>query len=161
MGRQMLSNLRDGLENETYVKLLENKAIATPEFIEVTKADLVGHYDFEVFDGTLPSERMYTAQALEELLAGLLKNPQAAVMLGIDPKKLLMESLTLRNVRNPERFQLDLGAYGQPTVGAPTAVGPGGPVEGIQPAIPESVLPLPTLGALPGGVGVDGQSVSR
>ena len=160
LGRQMLSNLRDGLDEKTYVKALQSKAQATPEFIKVNKEDLAGHYDFEVFDGTLPSDRYHIAQAIDELLQGLLGNPQAAVYLGMDPKKLLMESLQLRGVRNPERFTLDqqpnpnvIEPNGQP------AGQPGGPAEGSAGAIPESVLSLLASATGAGGSGGNGGGI--
>jgi hypothetical protein len=157
VGRQMLSNLRDGLDEETYVRLLESKAQATPEFIKVNKEDLVGHYDFEVFDGTLPSDRYHIAEAIDELLQALLSNPQAAMYLGMDPKKLLMESLQLRGVRNPERFALQQEPNAniiEPGTGAAVAGRPGAGAEGAAGAIPESLLPL--LAGATGGGGNNG-----
>jgi len=161
LGRQMLSNLRDGLDEETYVKLLGAKAQTTPKFIKVNKDALVGHYDFEVFDGTLPSDRYHIAGAIDELLQALMANPQAAVYLGMDPKKLLMESLQLRGVRNPERFTLQ--QQENPNVIEPNATGnagePGGPVAGSAGAIPESLLPLLAGATGGGGSSGNGQSV--
>src|SRR2546421_2954009 len=108
MARQMLSNLQDGLDEEQFVKLVGlQQSMEGERFIGVTKQDLVGKYEFEVFDGTLPSERSNTAQALEEVLTMLLQNPNAAVLFGLDPKKLLREIMILRGIKNPERFALD------------------------------------------------------
>lgn len=167
MGRQMLSNLRDGLDAKTYVQITGMKGQSTPEFIQVSKQDLVGHYDFEVFDGTLPSERYLTAQALEELVTELLGNPQLAVMLGFDVKKMILEILELRGVRNPERFQLSsqdqqmqqmqqqaqLNGQPNPTNGSGQAPagGNGTPPSGSPGTLPESLLPI--LAGSPGGRG--------
>lgn len=106
LGRKMISNLRDGLDQETYVRVIGDTAdVATfTEFKKVSKGDLVGDYDFEVFDGTLPSERGAIAQGLQELLVALLTNPQAIILLGFDPQLIAREVLELRNVRHPERF---------------------------------------------------------
>ena len=153
LGRQMLSNLRDGLDEETYVKVMNSKAQITPEFIKVTKENLIGHYDFEVFDGTLPSDRFHIAQALDELLQALMFNPQAAMYMGLDPKKLLMESLQLRGVRNPERFALQQEPNPnviQPNNNPGVAGESGGTTAGTPGAIPESLLPL-FAGATGGG----------
>jgi hypothetical protein len=108
MGRQMLSNLRDGLDEETMVKVVgvNNALKGGEEFQPVTKADLVGSYDFDVFDGTLPSEKGASADVLQGMLEAFFKNPEAAIALGIDPKAVLMELLELRGIRNPERFML-------------------------------------------------------
>ena len=169
LARQMLSNLRDGLDEETYVRVAGMKGQATPEFIKVSKKDLVGHYDFEVFDGTLPSDRYHNAQALEQLVAGL--DPQTAMFLGFDLKKLIMEALQLRGIRNPERFELQPnaaqaqnpniiapGVAGAPTgagqPGSPVpALGPGGPSSGLPGTLPESLLSLAPSAVGTGGNG--------
>lgn len=168
MGRQMLSNLRDGLDMETYVRVMGMKAQSTPEFIKVDKATLQGHYDFEVFDGTLPSERHYTAQALEELVTAFLQNPQSASMFGLDPRKLLYEVLQLRGVHNPERFELPP----QPNVpieqNSGAGVLPGEPVTnpfaggqppGVGGAVQQPLLPLPAGAAGGGGASSRGAGV--
>ena len=144
MARQMLSNLREGLESETFVRLLGTKA--DPSFIQVSKRDLIGRYDFEVFNGSLPSERHYTAQVLSELFQTLMRSPDAAMFFGVDPKKLLFEILRLRGVKNPEQY-----ATGTPT----TTTGPAGPTPGVQGTVEQPILsPLARL-AVQGGAGGD------
>lgn len=109
LARKMLSNLRDGLDEETYVRVMGE--LANPvdyyRFTKVSKADLVGEYDFEVFDGTLPSERQVKADAIQEVLLAYLQNPEGILSLGYDPQKLAEEWLELRGIRNPKRFKLD------------------------------------------------------
>lgn len=109
MGRKMLSNLRDGLDYETYVKVLGLEADPNNfvQFSKVSKKDLVGDYDFAVFDGTLPSERRDQAETLQELVLALFTSPQAIAVLGYDPRKLVDEILELKGIRNPVRFKLD------------------------------------------------------
>jgi hypothetical protein len=120
MARKMLCNLRDGLDDETMVKVVGMDVAAEgAEFITANKGSLVGEYDFEVFDGTLPSEKVAIAQVLENYLLGLLKSPDAAIALGIDPKAMMLESMELRGIRNPRRFFLQAApapaaAPGQP-----------------------------------------------
>ena len=116
MGKKMLSNLRQGLDVPTLIKEIGPSAMmplpvpglaqGAMSFKQVTKADLVGNYDFLIFDGTLPSQRGQTAMALQELLMGMLKEPQMIPVLGLDPKLILYEVLDLRDVRNVQRFQL-------------------------------------------------------
>jgi hypothetical protein len=107
LARKMLSNLRDGLEVEQVVRLVGlDQASRGATFKKASRDQLVGEYDFEFFDGTLPSERSVTATFLEEVLKTLLGNPTAAIALQIDPKELLRESFQLRGIRNPERFML-------------------------------------------------------
>lgn len=108
LARQMLSNLRDGLDEQTMVRLvgIDPTIESGPNFMKADKADLVGNYDFEIFDGTLPSEKAFTAQALQDVLSALMSKPEVAIALSIDPKAILKEMLELRGVRNPERFNL-------------------------------------------------------
>lgn len=109
LGRKMLSNLRDGLDVETFIKVLGEEADPNNyvTFAKVNKDDLIGDYDFEVFDGTLPSERRDQAETLQEMLLALFQSPQALAILGYDPRKLADEILELKGIRNPVRFKLD------------------------------------------------------
>lgn len=176
MAKQMLSNLRDGLDEPTYVRIMGMKGQSTPEFIQVSKEDLVGHYGFEVFDGTLPSERYISAQALEEFLMPMLQNPQVAMLLGLDLKKMVFEILMLRGIKNPERFLMDPALQqqqmqlaqqqaatqngqpnaapainGQPADGAPTPAGVGDTLAGVPGTLPQSLLSALTQSPSRGG----------
>jgi hypothetical protein len=123
MGRKMLSNLRDGLDEQTMVKLVGIDDTVNGGFVGVSKSDLVGSYDFEVFDGTLPSEKGVKADIFAQIVQEFIKAPEQSLAIGIDPKACFIELLELRGVKNPERFMLQApppGAVpGQP--GAPAA----------------------------------------
>jgi len=117
LGRDLLSNLRDGLDVEQLVRVIGLQAVqpTSPysvnqrdmaQFLPVSKKDLVGNYDFEALDGTLPSEKGVTSAMLQELLVGILTNPQAAAILGLDARALMTEIAELNDIRNPERFFL-------------------------------------------------------
>ena len=80
---------------------------------KVNKENLIGNYDFLVFDGTLPSARGATAQVLQELLVQLIQNPELALMFQFNPTILLNEVLELRGIRNPDRFRLTPDAANQ------------------------------------------------
>src|SRR5216117_180914 len=139
LARQMLSNLQDGLDEEQFVKILGlEEAMVGERFIGVTKGDLVGSYEFNAFDGTLPSERSNTAQALEEVLTMLLQHPHAAVLFGLDPQKILREIMILRGIKNPERFALDNTTISNIL----TAIRGGANVTGSESSSGESILPL-------------------
>jgi hypothetical protein len=109
MARQMLSNHKQGLDAATFVKVMGELAdpMGYQQFVEVTRDDLIGNYDFEVFDGTTQSERGVQAQALQDFLTEYLRNPQLVPILGYDPQKLVEEWLELRGIRSPKRFLLD------------------------------------------------------
>ena len=109
MARKMVSNHKQGLDEATYVQVVGDLAdpLVYQQFKLVSREDLGGSYDFEVFEGTLPSDRSTQAQAIQEFLVALLSNPETMLMLGYDPKKLTEEWLELRGIRNPKRFELD------------------------------------------------------
>jgi hypothetical protein len=80
----------------------------------------------EFFDGTAPSEKGYIAQSMQDLLLGLLENPQAAMMLSQEPfRSLVVEIADLRGIRSPERFL---------------------PPPQIQPPPPENITPINNAG---------------
>lgn len=110
LGRQMLSNLRDGLSTDTFVRMFGQAA--TPDeyvqFKKVSRADLVGDYDFTIFDSTLPSEKSFQADVLKEFLIALLGNPEAISLLGLDPKLMAYEIMRNKGIRYPERFAIVL-----------------------------------------------------
>ena len=119
LGKKLISNLRQGLDEEQLVRVVGLQRFlmnSQPDqltgispvqsFIKVSKQQLVGNYDFLVFDATAPSQRAATAMALQELLVALSKDPRLILVFQKDPKLLLDEILELRNIRNPERFNL-------------------------------------------------------
>lgn len=165
LAKQMLSNLREGLDVDTYVRVIGDNADPTQyiSFKKVNRQDLVGDYDFQVFDGTLPTERLAQAAALKELLVALMSNPEAIPMLGYDPKALLREVLELEGIKHPERFMLSMesmmqlammsgaanGQQGTPgAAGGEGATGAASPVGG-----PVGASVLPFLGGQGGTAG--------
>jgi hypothetical protein len=138
MGRKMLSNLRQGLDEETMVKVMGlTDAIEGAQFMKAAKGDLNGEYDFQIFDGTTPSEKSVIAQTIEQYLLALMRSPEAALALQIDPRAMFMEALELRGVRNPRRFTLKSPPPGmvQPP-GAPPTAGGGQPPGASASAVP-------------------------
>lgn len=111
LGEMLLSNLRNGVDEETYVRVIGPEVLTDLQayngFIMADKSKLAGNYDFEIFDGTLPSEKDYLADTLLEWLQALIANPESIPMLGWDPQKLSYEVAVLKGVRNPEQFMLD------------------------------------------------------
>lgn len=129
MGRKMLSNLRQGLDEPTLVKVYgtintaQNVQSANALFQQVppqpqpgqppqaqmrpvTKADIVGSYDFDFFNGTLPSQRAATANILMEYLQTAMKDPRVTMVTQLDPQLMLYEALELLGIHNVKRFQL-------------------------------------------------------
>lgn len=121
LGKKLVANHRQGLDEEQLVKVIGLQRYllnaqpdpSTPylpspvqSFLPVDKSQLVGSYDFLTFEGTLPSQRMAIAAALQAAGDVLIKNPMSIFALGKDPKLLFEEWLELQGVRNAERFNL-------------------------------------------------------
>lgn len=118
LGRKMLANVREGLDEPQLVRIVGQDKVATnplglQEFMNVTKEDLVGNYDFSVLDGTLPSQRRETADSLQELLTVMMSSPEAAFIFQYDPQQLISEILELRGIKNADRFKLTPEKAGQ------------------------------------------------
>ena len=126
MLRKMLSNIRQGLDEPTLVRIygqintqqeragvqqLLPGAMIQPgpqaaQMQKVTKEQLVGNYDLAVFNGTLPSTRQQNARTLMEWLQTALKDPRVVLATGLDPQLVMFEVFELLGVRNVQRFRL-------------------------------------------------------
>jgi len=112
LGDKMLGNCRDGMTLPQLVKVLgvsnvQNNQLGVQQFILADKSQLVGNFDFLIFDGTLPSMKGAMAQQLQELLTVMMGNPETAFVFQLNPTALLMEMLHLRGIRNVDQFRLD------------------------------------------------------
>ncbi len=109
MGQMMLTNHRQEID-ETRFKIIVGEADFTPDIFAMFKADpatLVQSNDVFMFDGSLPSDKGYLAQSIQELLGIILQAPGAAVQFNLDPKKMIDEIYDLRGVGSLTRFQFD------------------------------------------------------
>ena len=103
LGEKMLSNLVDNIAIESFQRAVGKDADQSR--LDAFKQEGVPGFTFEFFDGTAPSEKGYIAQSMQDLLLGLLQNPQTAMMLGQEPfRSLVVEIADLRGIRSPERF---------------------------------------------------------
>lgn len=145
MYNKLISNLRDGLDAETYVKVRGVNA-NVDEFtgFKVTREQLIGEYDFVVFDGTLPSDKVYMAQQIGDLLQTMMSSPEAVSMFGYDPRKLLDRMFELRGLKNLQSLKLDQNELN----GAPTQTTTGGAPAGVAPTQGTQLIPGP--GIMPG-----------
>jgi hypothetical protein len=115
LGKKLALNLRDGLDPIQFQKIVGEKSkevMLFPQF-KSTPAQLIGGVDFFVFDGTLPTEKGFLAQSLQELLIAIMSNPQIAVQFDINPKTLMEEINSLRGVYNLDRFSLSADPQAQ------------------------------------------------
>jgi hypothetical protein len=105
-GQKMLCNLQAGLSIEEFRKIVGDDA-DDARFAAFNKREqgILNAYDFNLFDGTSPTEKGYIAQSMQELLLGMWENPMAMQMLQYPPfRALLTEICNLRGVKHPERF---------------------------------------------------------
>lgn len=135
MGQKLLRNYHF-LELDEFQRIVGKEADQTR--LDAMKAAIGEGIQLEFFDGTAPSEKGYIAQSMQELLLGVLENPQAAAMVTQEPfRSLLVEICDLRGIRSPERFL----PPPQPTnvmsmLNAPTKPQlPAGPVAGGGPVV--------------------------
>lgn len=148
-GRQLLSNLQNGLTMDTYIRTFgmdmdpdsSTGVGGFEQFIKVNNDSIRGELDFELFDGTLPSEKAYIADVIQESLTTLAANPIIAPAVGLDVRELFFEMLELKGMRHPQRFavppQMDLLLNQQNglTGNAGTASTPGGGSQSVQPSV--------------------------
>lgn len=150
MGRQLIANNRQEMDAETFLRIVGTKpsAMVNPETLMpftaeelfvLFKADpvtIATAEDFLVHDGSLPSEKAFLAQSLQEILTAILANPLVAQVYGLDPRALMNEIYTLRGVTNISMFQLPAPTGAQnvvPIGGAPQGA-PVGPASGAPPS---------------------------
>jgi hypothetical protein len=108
LGRKLLLNHRAFIDEEEFAKVVgENVMMEQPELFPAFALpieQLVGSEDLFSFDGTLPSEKGFLAQSLQELLGIVMQDPQVAQMFDINPKGILEEIMTLRGITDLSRF---------------------------------------------------------
>lgn len=139
LGRKMLINSRQGVSEETFVKVLGESARPRHQlFSPSDPLSLIGVEDHFVFDSTIQSEKGFIAQSLQELVGAVLSNPIVMQVLPIDIGKLMEEILQLRGVDNIERFrtqpQIPQNGIANALQG-PNELGPGGSPQGT-PTLP-------------------------
>jgi hypothetical protein len=102
LGQKLMQNYQN-LEIDEFRRIVGEDA--TEDRLQAMKDAIGSGMELEFFDGTAPSEKGYIAQSMQELLLGLLENPQAAMMVTQEPfRSLVVEIADLRGIRSPERF---------------------------------------------------------
>jgi hypothetical protein len=86
-------------------------------YINVSRDDISGNYEFEVFDGMSSSDREGRAFAMQELIGLLTQAPGLLAQTGYNIDSLIRETLLLRGIRNPERFKAPTSAKDLPPEG--------------------------------------------
>lgn len=149
LGKQMITNNRQEMDFETFERIMGKRTwptnpdtqtvdpltgqvrgvpYTTEEIFTMFKStpqDLAMSEDFFVFDGTLPSEKAFLAQSLQEIFMTLMTNPAITQVLGFGPdqiRELFNQIYILRGV-TPARLPAPTSAPAPsavpPTAGAP------------------------------------------
>ena len=116
LGQKLLTNLRQGISESTWMRVIGKppqdpmqQALYSERYalFKGTPEELVGGDDFFLFDATLPSEKGFIAQSLQEMVSAAMANPETMMFLQ-DPNnpigKLFKEIMELRGVTNFARF---------------------------------------------------------
>lgn len=83
LGKMLIANNRQEMDFETFQRILGERG--TEELFVLFKSDPISiatTEDFFVFDGTIPSEKAFLAQSLQEILMTIMSNPEVAMVLG-------------------------------------------------------------------------------
>lgn len=123
LGKQLLANNRAEISRETFNRLLGSAA--TDELFALFKADAVtiaGAEDFFTFDGTLPSEKAFLAQSLQEIFMTMMQNPQVAAVMGFGPEELKQIFEDIYSLRGVTQARLPVRKIAQPQTSDPSAL---------------------------------------
>jgi len=105
---RLLKNHRQSATPESLMTILGEPM--TTEIFESFKGDaqtIARAYDFVSYDGTLPTDKLFMAQSLQELLGLLISNPMASAAFNMDPNKVQKEIMTLRGMGTGTQFGFD------------------------------------------------------
>lgn len=106
MGQRWLARFRQGLSEEFFALYCgEAKKSYYPTFHQ-DSLTIARAQDFWVFDGVLPSEKAYTAKALQEIFSLLISSPTASMTFNLSPEKVLRAIAELRGLGRLTNFSL-------------------------------------------------------
>lgn len=146
LGKQFIANNRQDMDLETFQSIVGDTPCGelinpqtgmpwqTEEVFALFQGDpqtIATDEHFFVYDGTLPSEKSYLAQSLQEIFMEMLQNPAIAQVMGYGPaqfRQLFEDIYTLRGVTN-SRLPTPMTPTPPPQPGAL----PGQPPNGLPP----------------------------
>lgn len=153
LGRQLIANNRQEMDFETFARIVgpqDDPAKPNLQLLfQLFQADpitVATAEDFFVFDGSLPSEKAFLSQSLQEIFMAIVSNPEIAQIMGYGPEQLralLEEIYELRGVTPPYLPPAAPPPQQQPVAGAPQ---PGAP--NVTPMPPQG-LPSPLAAPTP------------
>ena len=114
-GQQMLANSRQGMDEELWIRVIgeapQDEGDAR-EYVERyqrflgTPEAIAGMDDFMTYDATLPSEKGFIAQSMQDLLGIAMSNPETSFALNLNTGKMAEEIARLRGLENVEKWRM-------------------------------------------------------
>lgn len=95
---RLLLNHRQSISPEEFAIVCGEENMQYFEAFKAPLELLVRSYDYTAYDGTLPSDKIFLAQSLQEIFSLLISNPVASTMFNIDPNKVLKDIGTLKGI---------------------------------------------------------------
>jgi len=114
-GKQMLANLRQGMDEKLWMKVIgmppedPKDQMAYQKRYQTFKGDpetVAGMDDYMVYDSTMPSEKGFMAQSLQELVGIAMSNPETAFALNLNTTRMIEEIARLRGIDNIEQWRM-------------------------------------------------------
>jgi hypothetical protein len=125
LGKAMLANSSELLEEEKIIKIRGVEEEMTPAYIKeamasgqasrfqdiiffkLSKDTIRGNYDFKFVNPGSPAQKSVLGAVLNDVFTALIANPQGAIASNIDPGKVLRQLLKLNGVNNLNQFSFD------------------------------------------------------
>ena len=111
-GSNMLTNLRQGLVVEDLIRIggseyQKEDKMHVLEAFTATPEELVRNVDLFVYEGTMSSEKAYTAQALKELFETMITlGPTGMLEMGLSPNLILRKIYELLGIADLDQFNV-------------------------------------------------------
>lgn len=139
LGKQLIVNNRQDMELADFINVIGEREwplnpktqqlFTTEEVYALFKSDplsLAKSEHFFVFDATLPSEKSFLAQSLQEILMVMFQNPEISVVLGYGPEQIkelfnqiyLLRGVTPARLPAPQPMMPQPGIVAMPPAGA-------------------------------------------
>lgn len=135
MCEQMISNIQQFMPDEMWVEVAGTDGLL--QSTAMTPNDLVGSYNYQISDGTLPFDKQALVEVWKELLMGVAQDPELRQAYSID--RIFEHTAEMGGAKNVSSFRRQ-----QPQMQAGAAANPGGDpnMQPLGPAMPTAPLAL-------------------
>lgn len=139
---QMISNIQQFMPDKMWVQMTGDDGV--PRSTELTPEMIVGSYNYQISDGSLPYDKQALLEAWQEIMFGIAKDPELRAAYSL-PEIFRYVALLggAKNIDQFKRQQLPPGAGGQPnpfTAGAAANPGADPNMVPLGPAMPQGPI---------------------